>query len=795
MMVRFTAKILLRWVIALGYTPDQWVKREMFDDTASWKRRSETDDGSPPTLFDVLVSAFGYFLVAVLCSLAGYALGHKTSVPRVLPEWLPLIILWALLAPAYVGRAALYECTKTKFITRDDRTAIKWQKKISWQYGLAAFLVALLLTGSPLVGLGRDNPVLLAQIACTTAPMYVLGIYLGIRWPRDPRLFDFRYRNFFPALATCLPPFVFGYEVGGDLVCSVVATLLVIVPWLIALFTPARRFAVGGFIVLVLLVLALPLQSGLTTSALTRCVVLSTFGLLLTLAMGVCETWRFTARVLNDVEYRPDGQFSSDIKRYYLGGANLATALFLPIFLWTALHPATTRVYVIFAFALLAIQYAVWFLDRTETKQTWWPDLGAVIGYLYPVVVAVGTSLSQWPVSEKAAAAPSLFDMLTAWAFLAVPAIPLVRYSGLWELWSERERLLRFRSFALCAGTTGMVALILAASAVGSMFVLGQFFDPPPFAVLERATFLVFVYVVIAVICTVAVLAGRLRRPQRAAVRTNDDGDPTAGSALQYAGLIFISGRPLSAAIAASIPAIVAACSGSGLLRALSAGAALFFATLLGFVINDIFDYEKDRAGRRPRPIATGRLPKLAAWIGVVVLAVAAVASGHMARGSDAISLLLLALVFYTPFARAYPLLKGIYTAGLCVLPVLFAATISATSVSLLLIASLAVFVVGRELLLDVQDRASDQRWGLRTLAVVMGARRASAAGITLMFSGAVMATWFAATPVGRLFAAVATISVAMIFAVRNVPLHRRLQLSRFSMACGALAVAFSMAV
>ena len=767
----------------------------MLEETASWKRRLEADDDSPPTLLDVLLSAFGYFLVAILCSLAGYALAHKTTIPVTFSEWVPLIILWALLAPAYVGRAVLYECTKTKFITRDDRKAIKWQKTMSWQYGLAAFLFGIAVAGPLLTRLGRDNPALVAQIVCTIAPMYILGLYLGVRWPSDLKLFDFRYRNFFPALATCLPPFVFGYETGGDLFCSLAATSLVILPWLVALVTPARRFAIGGFVVLVVSILALPLQSALTTSAVTRCIVLCTFGLLLTLAMGVCETWRFIARVLNDIEYRPDGQFSAETKQYYLGGANLATALFLPIFLWTALHPATTRVYVIAAFMLLAFQYAAWYRDHTETKQTWWPHVGAVIGYLYPVVVTIGTSLSEWPVSDKISTSPSLFDMLTAWGALAVPAIPLVRYSGLWHLFNEQERIVKFRSFALCAGTTGLTALVLACSAVGSMFVLGQLMDSPPAAALRKATFLVFVYVVIALVCTAAVLIGRFYRPHRVSAQSPKDATPSGGPSLHYVVLTLASGRPLPAFIASTIPIIACWTNGGGLAKSLAAGGALFFATLFGFVVNDIFDYAKDRAAQRPRPIAADRLPRDVAWRGAAFLAAGAVVCGVAVNGGGAILMVLMALFVYTPFARMFPLLKGLYTAGLCVMPVLFAAAVLSGSVNAALVGALAMFVIGRELLLDLQDLATDERWGLRTLAAFMGERRALIIGVALMSVGAVMVMLLTFTPLAKASAACATASVAIIFCLGRVSLDRQLQLSRITMMCGAIAVALSVAV
>ncbi len=771
----------------------------MAEQIGRWNSAGQSDDASPPTLGDVVTSAFGYFLVAPLCSLAGYAVAHHTGIPRSWHDWGPLLVLWALLVPAYILRAALYEGTKTKFITRDDLAALRWQKKISWEYAIASalFVMSLLfvvwLAGPALAHLGYSNPRLLIQTFATVAPLYVICIYLGIRWPRDPQLFDFRFRNFFPALATCLSPFVFGHEVGGDLFCSIFAAALVLTLWTVGIFVPTKRFATTGFVILLILIIALPLHATLSNQGWAKCFILCTFGLLLTLAMGVCEAWRFTARVLNDKEYRPDGNFNDATKRYYLGGANLATALFLPIFLWTAFHPATTRLYLPAAFVVLTVQYVLWYFDRTDTKRTWWPEVGAVIGYLYPVVVGVGTSIDHWP--SLGAAAPrtvSLFEMCEVWAFCLACVAPLVVYSGLWDLRHEEQKIPKFQSFILCAGVTGFTSITLGCFSVGLMFLSGVMVDDPPKFMLTRGVPIAATYLVVGGLCTLAVLYGRFwsrSSPERLDVAETN---PPTSSALRYATLILKSGRLPSAVIASVMTAVSLVMSGWAFRAAVPAGAAILFATLFGFIVNDIIDFDKDRQALLQRPIATGVLPRKIATIGAACTAITALGLGFTIGGALPILGLLLALVIYTPFAHTLPALKGAYTAFLCMSPLLYAISLGSSSVSGSLLIGLGIFIIGRELMLDLMDRDTDAKWGLRTLAVRLGESSASSLGSICMFLGLGIVMCFVQTTVARSLSLAAIVSLAIILRMNHLPMLRRAQLSRLTMLFGALAVALS---
>ena len=309
-------------------------------------------------------------------------------------------------------------------------------------------------------------------------------------------------------------------------------------------------------------------------------------------------------------------------------------------------------------------------------------------------------------------------------AFFIVPSIPLLRLSGLWDLPEAEQKLPRFRSFILCAGTTGFTAMMLGCVTVGSMFLL-SIPDTPPAHILARGILLAAAFLTVGIACTITVLYIHYIRPSRPMASTNEAGTSPSNipPALRYTALVLSTGRPVSALIAGAMTTTALVAINMGILLAFIAGGAMTFTTLFGFVVNDIFDFEKDRAAQLNRPIARRDLPRKVATGGAVILAATAISLSAVIHQTVPIVAILFALVVYTPFAHKFPTLKGVYTALLCMTPVLYAASIASVTVSGGLLFGLGAFIAGRELILDVIDRESDMRWGLRTLAGIFGER------------------------------------------------------------------------
>ena len=256
---------------------------------------------------------------------------------------------------------------------------------------------------------------------------------------------------------------------------------------------------------------------------------------------------------------------------------------------------------------------------------------------------------------------------------------------------------------------------------------------------------------------------------------------------------LFRTTRPLSSLVAGALAAPAAIGGQGGLtLRSIAAGFTMTALAMFGFTVNDIFDYKKDRAAGIERPIARGELSRESAvWLAVALLLAAYLFSVAAGPGGIVLAITSAALLLYSPVAQRYPLSKDAYVAGLCCAVLYYGALAGGRHFSWLSYAVLACFVLGREVLMDSDEAAGDSRAGIRTIAVLLGYCRTKRIGVSLMLLAAAvliaivrghMATW----------AATATlVSLASVFAWPGLNDGRRIQLSRFPMLLGSVALAW----
>ena len=222
-------------------------------------------------------------------------------------------------------------------------------------------------------------------------------------------------------------------------------------------------------------------------------------------------------------------------------------------------------------------------------------------------------------------------------------------------------------------------------------------------------------------------------------------------------------------------------------------GLTMYAVAAFGFVINDIFDYHKDAEAGVQRPIATGTLPKSNALVfalgllsAVFLLSLAAGAGGKMLAGT------VLALTLYTPAAQTFPVLKGIYVAGLCLVPLSYAAVVSHTSYSWFTYGALAVFIIGRETLMDANEVWGDKQAGMVTVAVVLGQTCSRWLGISSMILALICLTATTKGWIGMTTAALSLVSLFCVLAWPRLQESRRIELSRLPMLAAAVAIALS---
>jgi 4-hydroxybenzoate polyprenyltransferase len=225
--------------------------------------------------------------------------------------------------------------------------------------------------------------------------------------------------------------------------------------------------------------------------------------------------------------------------------------------------------------------------------------------------------------------------------------------------------------------------------------------------------------------------------------------------------------------------------------RGVLAGIAMSVLTAFGFQVNDILDFHKDRAAGVRRPIAMGLISRTGAMLfALALLCLAFAISAWTGSGSSVLAVTAIALVLYTPSARKLPLLKGLYVAGLCAVPLYYGSQVTATQYPWPSYALLAIFILGREALMDANELRGDRSAGMITIAALFGENRTKWFGVFVMaLSMMIFAALFSAR-VARVAAVTALVSLLGIFLWPRLDGDERIALSRLPMLAGAVAIA-----
>lgn len=476
---------------------------------------------------------------------------------------------------------------------------------------------------------------------------------------------------------------------------------------------------------------------------------LLTVSIALTFALGVAEVSKRYGQIASGKlpEYEPK---DAD---YFLLGANWSAAVF-PAF--TLVMISTFRDFGFILTGLVVSVFVVsWLHMAKETKQSKSGERFAVLyGLLLPLSVGAGIvwggPANDWfgdgiQVSDVVLALLAQVAFAVGLLRLAKDTIGLPLDGFFADLWSPKNYLYRPHCLFLVLTVNSLIVILLLllfvvvvlfptfAGSVSSIIDLGK--------QLANSGFLVTFISLLALMGTFATpgSVSRLREE-----RVNSKNNPTSENSiskrslkhLSYLKLCFESGRPGISWIAGTAAATAAFSSSIGLTyEVASVFLVMTLITMFGFIVNDISDQEKDRIAGKCRPISTGALPAdIATHIASIILGIAILLSlqfGPLAVVS--VVSISAALMLYSSFSSAFPLLKGPYTAVLCVTPFMFSEAAVGFSTSNSMLAMVFLFVVFRELVLDAEDAVGDLAFGLNTVANLIGPNRARVIGWTGM--------------------------------------------------------------
>lgn len=252
------------------------------------------------------------------------------------------------------------------------------------------------------------------------------------------------------------------------------------------------------------------------------------------------------------------------------------------------------------------------------------------------------------------------------------------------------------------------------------------------------------------------------------------------------------STRPGASLVAGMLSSGVAVARTGFHVRGLWIGLAMWCVTAFGFVINDILDYDKDKAAGVDRPVAQDSLSRgHAALLALFLLLLAFGISAGLRAGGGVLAATVIALILYTYVTRHLTLFKGLYVAVLCIAPLYYAAVVVHAHYPPVLCAMTAVFIFGREMLMDANEMAGDRNAGLVTLAAAMGQRWSRGMGACLMAAALAWLTVASESVVGRSAAALSFVMILLVLAWPRVREDKRIALSRLPMFAAAVAVAF----
>jgi geranylgeranylglycerol-phosphate geranylgeranyltransferase len=180
--------------------------------------------------------------------------------------------------------------------------------------------------------------------------------------------------------------------------------------------------------------------------------------------------------------------------------------------------------------------------------------------------------------------------------------------------------------------------------------------------------------------------------------------------------------------------------SGVSVTRALISALPFFCAAAGGFAINDYYDELKDAINKPYRAIPSGRMkPHWALVIGLLLIVSAIVFSLISYNSNFELFLYLTSVVgviTYNFFVKHFAISKTVLTAAVSTLPLVYVVTtLDYPSIYLMIPLGAMLFLVGRELLMDIRDIKGDSVSGITTLPMVIGTELTAKVGFLLLIS------------------------------------------------------------
>ena len=186
---------------------------------------------------------------------------------------------------------------------------------------------------------------------------------------------------------------------------------------------------------------------------------------------------------------------------------------------------------------------------------------------------------------------------------------------------------------------------------------------------------------------------------------------------------------------------------GQSIVNACIAALPFFLAAAGGFALNDYYDVPKDRVNKPYRAIPSGKMkPRTALFVAQMLIALApiiAILTSHDLVELALYGVSIIGVISYNYFVKYLSLSKTFLTAVISSLPFIYVVRVLDYPVIYYIVPIAAsLYLLGRELLMDIRDMKGDRSGGITTLPMIVGENSTARLGFLLqMLAGGLLSS------------------------------------------------------
>lgn len=694
-----------------------------------------------PDIVRLASNAIGYIAIAVSCSIvAGLIRGtifHNGSIEELVALY---TVYFAPLFSFFIARETTIERCKAN---------PKWVEDCLSPFGRDLPLLTLLLSISVsalfLWAMSRagmfsaiNMPYHLFKTAASILPFAVIWVhnYYGMKKNNFEKTLSFQQKVLIPALATCLMPFSFGWDMGHEpspldstLYAAAIMSLLVFA---------SQKMSTPRLMCLLAAICAIFI--GLSIADYVDFAPVLLLGIAISLSLGVSEVGKRVHIAHSDGE----SNCADEDVHFYSAGSNWASVVFPPLLFIPALFMPKFNLSMGAIFSFVVMHMAMWFFSKKKESSLWW-GLYLISGF--SLIAFIFASLAYKdiiyiPILDGAAkniADGDVRDISSAMGLIAILLTFQVPLLGGSFVYAYNRKLAIFRNETHSDKSENAVLFFLVTSFFGTAMGFLTFIGAFTYKI-DKAALLYFVayYILTQGVMTLAFIINLIfppfgGKPVLKSKSSENDHSSDEGkmnrtslprSIARDAKLAFISGRWVLGVIITIIVSAYAYHFSTAAIGAYLRGIPLALVTMAGFVLNDIFDIDKDRRAGVSRPITDGMLSIRKAYVFAALFIAIGVGVELAISSAECVFVMVLTAVgvaLYSPTSKAFPLSKTVFTAILTTAPFFYGAALYSVPVPIPAVALCVIFVTMREALMDTVEVDGDLKSGIKTIGLYMG--------------------------------------------------------------------------